>query len=68
MVTLSHISYKKGGYMAKLGQWTGIALLALACGDEDKDPETGVEQIKPGQSAQDKLVIGLGGQRDLDAL
>jgi len=48
----------------------GIALLALACGDEAKGkaPETGVEQIKPGQSALEKLVIGLGGQADLDAL
>jgi len=55
--------------MARLRQWTlGIALLALACGDEDKDPEAGIEQIKPGQSAQDKLVIGLGGQKDLAAL
>jgi glyoxylase-like metal-dependent hydrolase (beta-lactamase superfamily II) len=58
--------------MARLGRWTvgtvGIALLALACTDEKETPQTEVEQIKPGQSALEKLVIGLGGQEDLDAL
>jgi glyoxylase-like metal-dependent hydrolase (beta-lactamase superfamily II) len=57
--------------MASFGRWTvGIAVLALACSDEnkDRDPETGVEQIRPSQSAVEKLVIGLGGKKDLDAL
>jgi len=55
--------------MAKVGwYWVGVAALALACSDDDKDPETEVEQIQPGQTALQKLVIGLGGQKDLDAL
>src|SRR5262245_27511275 len=45
-----------------------IALLALACSDDETEEETSTEQIQPGQTPQQKLAIGLGGQQDLDAL
>jgi glyoxylase-like metal-dependent hydrolase (beta-lactamase superfamily II) len=56
--------------MAKLALcWVGVALLGLACGDDkDKETETGVEPIQPGQTPLQKLAIGLGGQDQLDAL
>ena len=46
----------------------GCVLLAWSCKDDDTDEETNVEQIQPGQTPQQKLAIGLGGQQDLDAL
>jgi len=64
--------------MSNLGKWTtgvlgttalaGCVLLATSCKDDDANEETNVEQIQPGQTPQQKLAIGLGGQQDLDAL
>lgn len=64
--------------MPKLGKWTagalgttalaGLVLLAPSCKDDESEGETDVEQIQPAQSAQQKLVIGLGGKKDLEEL
>jgi len=54
--------------MGKLGIGAGALVFALGCGSDGSKPETDIEHIEAGQTPLEKLIIGLGGQKDLDAL